>query len=194
LDQSDLPVDFVGRKTYKPRSEVTHGLSRGLEQRMRSIRADLLERLNATVEQRRQLSKQLQILEARERCLRALVSDEERQATRVEHLSPLWLPSTDATDGAQLREFVLGSLADGQDWSLEQLKQHACGLGLTTTGASGRVLNIVLVNLLRQGSVVRLPNGRWRLRDQTTQSPPNLAPQRPDPERDGAEPGAKLAS
>jgi hypothetical protein len=56
------------------------------------------------------------------------------------------------------------------------------------------VLNIALVNLLRQGSVVRLPNGRWRLRDQSTQLALDLAAQRPDPDRDGAEPGAKLAS
>ena len=161
---------------------------------MRNIQADLLERLNATVAQRREVSQQLRVLEARERCLRALLSDEERRATRAHQLSPLWLPSGEASDGAQLREFVLGSLADGHDWSLEQLKQHACGLGLTTTGASGRVLNIALVNLLRQGSVVRLPNGRWRLRDQSTQLPLDLAPQRPDPGREGAEPGAKLAS
>jgi hypothetical protein len=50
---------------------------------MRNIRADLLERLNATVEQRRQLSKRLQILEARERCLRALVSDHGNQPNTV---------------------------------------------------------------------------------------------------------------
>jgi hypothetical protein len=161
---------------------------------MRNIRADLLERLNATVEQRREMSRQLQILEARERCLRALVSDEERQATRVEHLSPLWLRSTDVTDGAQLREFLLASLADGHDWSLEQLKQHACGLGLTTAGASGRVLNIALVNLLRQGSVVRLPNGRWRLRDQSTQLPLDLPPPNSDPDPDDGAAGAQPAS
>jgi hypothetical protein len=56
------------------------------------------------------------------------------------------------------------------------------------------VLNIALVNLLRQGSVVRLPNGRWRLRDQSTQLPLDLAPQRLDPGPDGAAPGDKLAS
>jgi hypothetical protein len=85
----------------------------------------------------------------------------------------------------------LGSLADGHDWSLEQLKQHACGLGLTTNGASGRVLNIVLVNLLRQGSVVRLPDGRWRL---STQLPLELPPTSSDPDRDGGAGGAQLAS
>jgi hypothetical protein len=158
---------------------------------MRNIQADLLERLNGTVAQRREVSQQLRVLEARERCLRALLSDEERQATRASQLSPLWLLSGEASDGPQLREFVLGSLADGHDWSLEQLKQHAGGLGLVTNAATGRVLNIALVNLLRQGSVVRLPNGRWRL---STQLPLDLPPPNPDPDRDGNAAGAQLAS
>jgi hypothetical protein len=140
------------------------------------------------------VSQQLRVLEARERSLRALLSDEERRAAGNHQLSPLWLASGETSNGAQLREFILGSLADGQDWSLEQLKQHACGLGLTTTGACGRVLNIALVNLLRQGSVVRLPNGRWQLWDQSTQLPLDLAPQRLDPGPDGAVPGARVAS
>jgi hypothetical protein len=120
------------------------------------------------------------------------LSDEERQPTQLEQLSALWLPS--ASDGAQLREFVLGSLADGHDWSLQQLKQHAHGLGLTTTGASGRVLNIALVNLLRQGSVMRLPSGCWRLRDQSKQLPLDLAPPSSNPDRDDADAGAQVAS
>jgi hypothetical protein len=159
---------------------------------MRNIQADILERLNATMEQRREVSQQLRVLEARERCLRALLSDEERRATRVQQLSPLWLPSGETSNGVQLREFILGSLADGHDWSLEQLKQHACGLGLTTAGASGRVLNIALVNLLRQGSVIRLPSGHWRLRDKSLQLPLDLP--RSDRVRDSAEAGAQLAS
>jgi hypothetical protein len=158
---------------------------------MRNIEADLLERLNATVTQRREVGQQLRILEVRERCLRALLSDEGRRAMHVQHLSPLWLQSGEATNGAQLREFVLGSLADRHDWSLEQLKQHACGRGLTTTGASGRVLNIALVNLLRQGLVVRLPNGRWQL---STQLPLDLAPPSSDPDGQDADAGARMAS
>jgi hypothetical protein len=158
---------------------------------MRNIRADLVERLSATVEQRREVSKQLRVLEARERSLKALLSDEERRATQVQEFSPLGLAGGVPPHGAHLREFVLGSLADGHDWSLEQLKQHACGLGLTTTGASGRALNIVLVSLLRQGSVTRLPNGRWRL---STQLPLDLPPPSSDPDRDDGAAGAQLAS
>jgi hypothetical protein len=74
-----------------------------------------------------------------------------------------------------LREFVFGSLADGHDWSLEQLKEHARGIGLMTIGATGRSLNITLVNLLREGLVARLPNGRWRRLEQGTQLPLDLA-------------------
>jgi hypothetical protein len=161
---------------------------------MRNIRVDVAERLNATVEQRRELRKQLRILEARERCLRALLSDEARRATHAHQLSPLWLSPGEASGGSRIHEFVFGSLADGHSWSLEQLKQHACGLGLTTNGASGRVLNMVLVNLLRQGLVVRLPSGHWRLQDRSTQLPLDLAPPRSDRGQDSAEPGAQLAS
>lgn len=81
----------------------------------------------------------------------------------------------EVTSGVRLREFVLGSLEDGHDWSLEQLKEQARGIGLTTVGATGRSLNIMLVNLLRQGLVTRARNGRWRLRDQGTQLPLDLA-------------------
>jgi hypothetical protein len=161
---------------------------------MRNIQADLLERLNATVEQRKEVTKQLRALEARERCLRALLNDEERPCGPFQQLSPLWLPSGERSNGLELREFILGSLAGGQGWSLEQLKQHACGLGLTTTGASGRVLNIVLVNLVRQGLVVRLPSGRWRLQGRSTQLPLDPASPRSDRGQDSAEPGAQLAS
>jgi hypothetical protein len=78
-------------------------------------------------------------------------------------------------DGVRLREFVLGTLQDGKAWSLDELKEHAHGVGMTTAGASGRTLNITLVNLIRKGLVTRLQNGRWRLRDQATQLPLDLA-------------------
>ncbi len=124
---------------------------------MRDIRADLLERLEATVKQRTEL-------EARERRLRALLRDEE-----ISHVHQLPSVSSEATSTARLREFVLGSLEDGREWRLEDLKEHAHGLGLTTVGATGRSLNIILVNLRREGLVVRLPSGRWRLHDQGKQ-------------------------
>jgi predicted RNA binding protein YcfA (HicA-like mRNA interferase family) len=71
---------------------------------------------------------------------------------------------------------VLGSVRDGHDWSLEAIKEHACGIGLTTSGASGRALNITSVNLLRQGLVTRLQDGKWRLPDQSTPLPLDLVP------------------
>lgn len=129
---------------------------------MRDIRSDLRERLRVTVQQRRELGQRLQALETREQNLRALLQDE--QAT-----SGALSPPVDAADGPRLRDFIRGSLANGCDWSLDELKEHARGLGLNTAGASGRSLNIILVNLLREGSVVRLPGGRWRLSDQRKQ-------------------------
>jgi hypothetical protein len=161
---------------------------------MRNIRADLLERLNATVAQRNEMTKQLRALEARERCLKALLSDEERPCGPFQQLSPLWLPTGEATSGLQLREFILGSLADGHAWSLEALKEHACGIGLTTSGASGRALNITLVNLLRERLVMRVQDRKWRLRDQSTQLPLDLAPPNFNSERDSGEAGALVAS
>ena len=141
---------------------------------MRDIRSDLRERLEATVKQRNELNGRVRALEAQEQRLRALLNDEE-----FSHVHQLPLascpPSSEATGGGRLREFVLGSLQDGHDWSLQGLKEQAHGIGLTTVGASGRSLNITLVNLLREGLVTRASNGRWRLRDQDTQLPLDLA-------------------
>jgi hypothetical protein len=83
-------------------------------------------------------------LEARERRLRALLQDEEAAQSSC-------LTSDQATGEPRLGEFVPGSLKDGHDWSLEALKEHAYGIGLKTSQASGRALNITLVTLLRQG-------------------------------------------
>ena len=130
---------------------------------MRDIRTDLRERLEAMARQRAEL-------EARERRLRSLLRDEE-----ASHIHQLPLASTEATSAARLREFVLGSLKDGHNWRLEDLKEQAHGLGLSTIGATGRSLNIILVNLLREGLVTRLPDGRWQLREKSTQLALELA-------------------
>lgn len=151
---------------------------------MRDIRADLRERLAATARQRIEL-------EAREHRLRALLRDEE--VSQPLKLQPASRPvPKEPTDGPRLREFVLGSLKDGHDWSLEALKEHACGIGLTTSSASGRALNITLVNLLRRGLVTRLQDGKWRLRDQSTQLPLDLG--LPSTARDEDAARAQLAS
>ena len=147
---------------------------------MRDIRTDLRERLEAMAGQRAEL-------EARERRLRALLRDEE-----ASHIRQLPLGSTEATSVARLREFVLGSLKDGHDWRLEDLKEQAHGLGLTTVGATGRSLNIILVNLLREGLVTRLPDGRWRLRDRGTQLALDLTSSSENPDPPDGE--AQLAS
>lgn len=158
---------------------------------MRDIRSDLRERLEATVKQRNELSGRVRALEAQEQRLRALLNDEE-----FSHVHQLPLdscpPSSETTGGSRLREFVLGSLRDGHDWSLQDLKEHAHGLGLTTVGASGRSLNITLVNLLREGLVIRLRNGRWRYQDQATQLPLDLTPASAGSSQENA--NAQLAS
>lgn len=158
---------------------------------MRDIRWDLRERLEATVKQRNELSGRVRALEAQEQRLRALLNDEE-----FSHVDQLPLascpPSGKATGGARLREFVLGSMQDGHEWSLQDLKKHAHGIGLTAVGASGRSLNITLVNLLREGLVTRLRNGRWRYQDQATQLPLNLMLPNPAPSHEDGD--AQLAS
>ncbi len=138
---------------------------------MRDIRSDIQERLQATVRERMELGKRLRAVEVREQRLRAILQDEEIARLQPPQLSLL----PDPGQGIRLREFVLGSLADGYPWSLDDLKGQARGLGLTTVGASGRSLNITLVNLLREGLVMRLADGRWRLRDQGTQLALDLA-------------------
>jgi hypothetical protein len=138
---------------------------------MRDIRSDLQERLQAIVRERTELGKRLRALESREHRLRALLHDEEIVRRRQSQLLPLAHPG----QGIRLREFVLGSLADGHAWNLDDLKEQARGLGLTTVGATGRSLNITLVNLHREDLVMRLADGRWRLRDQGTQLALDLA-------------------
>jgi hypothetical protein len=136
---------------------------------MRDIRTDLRERLKMTTKQRTELTERVRALEARERRLRALLAEEAfpSMSLHTSHLSS-------ESQATSLREFVLGSLADGHDWSLEQLKEHARGTGVLMLGAAGRSLNITLVNLLREGAVTRLQNGRWRRREQGTQLPLDL--------------------
>jgi hypothetical protein len=146
---------------------------------MRDIRSDLRERLEATVQQRNELNAKVRALEAQEQRLRALLNDEEFSHVHERSLA-CCLPSSEVTGGARLRAFVLGSMRDGHEWSLQSLKEQAHGIGLTTIGASGRSLNITLVNLLREGLVTRTRDGRWRLRDQATQLPLDLASPRAD--------------
>jgi hypothetical protein len=152
---------------------------------MRDIRADLRERIVATVRQRVEL-------EARERHLRALLRDEEFSQL-LPHQPASCPASNEATDPPRLREFVLGSLEDGHAWSLDALKEHACGIGLMSE-ASGRALNITLVNLFRKGLVTRLPDGKWRLREQSTQLRLDLASPSHSPDQDDPEARAQLAS
>jgi hypothetical protein len=160
---------------------------------VQDIRPDLRERLAATVKQRSDLLQQVRALEDRERRLRALLREEEIAGVSLDQSSAV-LASGDTSGGAFLRDFVLGSLADGHSWSLEALKEHAHAMGLATVGTAGRSLNITLVNLLRQGCVKRLQDGKWRLCHQSRQLPLGLAPPSSEPDRDGADAGAQLAS
>jgi hypothetical protein len=156
---------------------------------VRDIRADLRERLAATVKQRSDLVQQVQALEQRERRLRALLRDEEIAGAGL-HQSSATLAPAETSSGAFIREFILGSLADGHSWTLEALKEHAHAMGLATVGTAGRSLNITLVNLLRQGLVTRHQDGKW----QSTQLRLDLACPSHNPERHGPEAGARLAS
>lgn len=131
---------------------------------MQDIRSGLQERLEATKKERNELTAQLQRLQARERLIRDLLREEEECFHGSRHLRSLVPGSRHApVAGTHLKYFVLESLADGHAWSLDQLKEHARGMGLVRDCVSGRSLNITLVNLHRSGRVRRLPNGRWQL-------------------------------
>jgi len=126
---------------------------------VRDLRADLRERLEVMAKEHAEMCERLRALEARQQRLQAVLRDEEGANGET-----LIAPHTSghAASGARLRELVLQSLADGQERELNDLKGIAREKGLTTTGASGRTLNIILVNLHRRGLVTRLPNGKWR--------------------------------
>lgn len=132
---------------------------------MQDIRSGLRERLEAAKKERNELTAQLQRLQARERLIRDLLREEEEECFHgPRHLRSLVPgPRHAPVAGTHLKYFVLESLADGHAWSLDQLKEHARGMGLVRDCASGRSLNITLVNLHRSGRVRRLPNGRWQL-------------------------------
>jgi hypothetical protein len=152
---------------------------------MRDLRADLRERLKAIADEHAALCARLRWLEGREQRLRAFLRDEEVTDAHGTRQAPVSLgASRDIASGLRLREFVLKSLADGHEWALEALKEHALGIGLTTVGVAGRSLNIVLVNLHRQGLVTRVPSGKWCLQDPGRQLALELDPPRsacPDP-------------
>lgn len=147
---------------------------------MRDLRADLHERLRAIVDEHAALCARLKWLEGREQRLRALLRDEEEAAdAHGTGQKPVSLGASRCiASGPRLREFVLKSLADGHEWALEALKEHALGIGLTTVGDAGRSLNIVLVNLHRQGLVTRVPGGKWCLQDPGRQLALELDPPR----------------
>jgi hypothetical protein len=149
---------------------------------VRDIRVDLRERLAVSVKHRGELIQQVRALEERERRLRALLRDEDIAGVSL-HRGPVTLPSGERSGGRFLRDFVLRSLADGQSWSLEALKEHAHAEGLATVGTGGRSLNITLVNLLRQGLVRRLQDGTW----QSTQMALDLAAPNSDSNPDDAD-------
>ena len=61
---------------------------------------------------------------------------ERSSGTRKPPNHPVWL-QTKRPVNLVYGEFVLGSLKDGHDWTLEALKEHAYGIGLKTSRSIG---------------------------------------------------------
>lgn len=126
-------------------------------------------------EQRRGLAATLKDLEAQETAyLRALEAENRRlnATTRGPQTG-----TDDSPPSTRLREqfatgpkeFVLEALADGEDWSLNSLKQLAESrkLYIPEDQAVGRVLHGALMGLLSGKRVQIVGRGVWRLRQNT---------------------------
>lgn len=166
----------VDRQTIRPYIGVM-----AMETPMRDIREDIRDRLKQLNQEREQHKFALEGLDERERSLKALLADEVQRWGSHEPSLFQAVEGQNSQAAKQEREltlstFLLGTLADGHPWSLDELKAKIAATDLLTDSPSpGRSLNFALVGLQRHGYVDRLATGRatgsWILaRPDTSQS------------------------
>ncbi len=123
---------------------------------MRDIRSDLRERLETLQTDRRKLEKRDDMLN------RLLREEEERFAIRQVSLFESNDRRPEPT--TPLGQFIRETMADGQDWPLDRLKDAAQAKGIDFEGKHpGRVLHFALVGMTNKKYVEQRVNGMWRL-------------------------------
>lgn len=136
---------------------------------MRDIRADLKERLAAIELEAADLRKKLDALGVRKQSLQLLLEqendrwrDDSRQVVMFANKPP-----TGQSPHAQFSNFLRGTLADKNNWSLEELKMLAIDRGLDFEGKHpGRVLHFALLGMAQNGIVQNVERGVWKLKEE----------------------------
>lgn len=71
--------------------------------------------------------------------------------------------ASEENEGERIKKFLLSVLAEGEGWSLAELKQASIDRNFNVKSNSlGRSLHIVLVLMKGQQLVERLDSGKWR--------------------------------
>ncbi|MBI2303284.1 MAG: hypothetical protein HYU86_00860 [Chloroflexi bacterium] len=131
---------------------------------MRDIRRDIQERLEDVEAEKAQLQRRLSNLADNEAILRKLLEQEE---LRWKAQQPA-LAGLDVVPKAQgrspLGRFILDTLGDGSEWTLEQLVTAAIAKGMFFNGKSPkRAIHFSLVGMKQNGLVRWVRSGVWKL-------------------------------
>ena len=147
---------------------------------MRDIRNDLKERLESLSQERDGLEKQyqgrLREFEGRESLLRQLLHQEDVRALGDQPSLFRKVREGQADkETSDLTRLILDMLADGQNWSLDRLKEAGEKRGVLGGFESpGRSIHGALLSLKRQAKVQNIDQGVWRqskMKDAPTAEP-----------------------
>jgi hypothetical protein len=135
---------------------------------LHDLREELRQRLTLIDIERGQIRERLVFLEESEVHVRALLSYEEmRMRTDDPNLVLPFLssPRGDGPERTKLTLFLRDKMADGQTWTLEDLKKAAEDSKMEFDGKQpGRVLHFALLGMAQNGTAEMVSKGTWRLR------------------------------
>jgi hypothetical protein len=125
---------------------------------MRDLRPDLKERLDNLSEEAARLEKRLAELKALKASLAALLAEEDAR------LGQPSLFAQDAGLSSAFYSFLLNAMANGDAWSVKDLKPIAeQGRVFAGDSSIGRQLHAALIGLRNRGLVEHVGSGTWRL-------------------------------
>ncbi len=131
---------------------------------MRDIRSDLRERLAAIGVDRSDLRTKLAALDATENGLKILLREEEERFAKQ---SPTLFPEPEPTNGSGLRELVLKALqTKNRPVDLDEIKNEIARTAYDFGDKKpGRAIHFALIGLGQTGTVNRLTDGRWVIKE-----------------------------
>ena len=138
---------------------------------MQDIRPELRERIKQVQDKREALQRELAELETIEQGLQTVLNSENELWKRLAPAPSLFQQSSGngdepGIDSSTLPALLLEYLRDGKEWSLEDFKieLHSRDYPFGEK-APGRAINFALVGLLNHKEVVKLNDGRWRIKN-----------------------------